>query len=90
MYKTLGNGFKLTYQEGGVKNLFLGWAPTAIGYSSQGVFKFAFYEVFKNLYSEILGEEKSYVYRTSVYLVRYWVKWQSCRRGAQLIVNFNP
>jgi solute carrier family 25 phosphate transporter 3 len=67
-YKSLGNGFKLTFQEGGVKNLFLGWAPTAIGYSMQGVCKFGFYEVFKNIYSGMLGEENSYLYRTSLYL----------------------
>ena len=68
-YKNLGNGFKLTYQEGGVKNLYLGWAPTAFGYSAQGICKFGFYEVFKNIYSGLLGEENSYVYRTSLYLV---------------------
>merc|ERR1712141_899672 len=55
-YKTLGNGFKLTFQEGGAGGLFLGWAPTAIGYSMQGICKFGFYEVFK------------YLYRTSLYL----------------------
>ena len=35
-YKNLGNGFKLTFQEGGAAGLFLGWAPTALGYSAQG------------------------------------------------------
>ena len=35
-YKSLGNGFKLTVAESGAKGLFLGWAPTAIGYSMQG------------------------------------------------------
>ena len=35
---------------------------------SQGLCKFGFYEVFKNLYSGILGEENSYLYRTSLYL----------------------
>jgi len=69
-YKSLGNGFKVTLQEGGPKNLFLGWAPTAIGYSLQGICKFGFYEVFKNIYSGMLGEENSYLYRTSLYLVR--------------------
>jgi len=67
-YKSLGNGFKLTIQEGGAKNLFLGWAPTAFGYSAQGICKFGFYEVFKNVYSGILGEENSYLYRTGLYL----------------------
>merc|ERR1711973_214680 len=67
-YKSLGNGFKLTVAEQGARGLFLGWAPTAIGYSMQGLCKFGFYEVFKNIYSGILGEEKSFLYRTSLYL----------------------
>merc|ERR1711878_215030 len=68
-YKTLGNGFKLTVQEGGAAGLFLGWAPTAIGYTAQGICKFGFYELFKNVYGGIVGEENSYLYRTYLYLV---------------------
>lgn len=67
-YKSLGNGFKLTYQEGGAGGLFLGWAPTALGYSAQGICKFGFYEFFKNIYSGMIGEENTYLYRTSLYL----------------------
>lgn len=67
-YKNLGTGFKLTFQEGGAGGLFLGWAPTCIGYSMQGLCKFGFYEVFKNMYSEMMGEENTYLYRTSLYL----------------------
>merc|ERR1711884_400037 len=61
-------GFKITYAEGDPKGMVLGWAPTCIGYSAQGLCKFGFYEVFKNIYSGILGEENSYLYRTSLYL----------------------
>merc|ERR1712117_129968 len=67
-YKNTITGFKITYAEGGPKGMVLGWAPTAIGYSAQGLCKFGFYEVFKNIYSGILGEENSYLYRTSLYL----------------------
>merc|ERR1719516_496956 len=67
-YKTLGNGFKVTVADAGVKGLLLGWAPTAIGYSAQGLCKFGFYEVFKNLYGNALGEENAYLYRTGLYL----------------------
>jgi len=67
-YKSLGNGFKVTVAEQGAKGLFLGWAPTAIGYSAQGLCKFGFYEVFKDLYSRAIGEENTYLYRTSLYL----------------------
>jgi len=67
-YKSLGNGFKLTVKDGGAKALFLGWAPTAIGYSAQGLCKFGFYEVFKNVYGDMLGEENAYLWRTGLYL----------------------
>merc|ERR1712002_1199773 len=67
-YKSLGNGFKVTVADGGAKGLLLGWAPTAIGYTAQGICKFGFYEFFKNIYSGILGEENTYLYRTSLYL----------------------
>jgi len=67
-YKSLGNGFKLTIAEGGAAGLYLGWAPTAIGYSMQGLCKFGFYEVFKSVYGDAMGEENAYLYRTSLYL----------------------
>ena len=59
---------QVTIAEGGVKGLGRGWAPTCIGYTMQGVGKFGFYEVFKNMYGNILGEENAYIYRTSLYL----------------------
>lgn len=68
-YQNIGQGFKVTIaEEGFAAGLTKGWAPTAIGYSMQGLGKFGFYEIFKILYSNILGEEKSYLYRTSLYL----------------------
>jgi len=67
-YKNIGQGFKVTLQDGGVKGLARGWAPTFIGYSMQGLCKFGFYEVFKILYGNMMGEEYSYLYRTTLYL----------------------
>merc|ERR1712119_276531 len=67
-YKGIFQGGALTIKESGVRGLGLGWAPTAIGYSMQGLCKFGFYEVFKILYSNLIGEEKSYLYRSSLYL----------------------
>ncbi|XP_065657041.1 solute carrier family 25 member 3 [Hydra vulgaris] len=67
-YKSIGNGFRVTVAEEGLRGLTLGWAPTLIGYSMQGLCKFGFYELFKNVYSSMIGEEKSYLYRTSLYL----------------------
>lgn len=55
-YKNILNGFKVTLREDGARGLAKGWAPTFIGYSMQGLCKFGFYEVFKILYSNMLGE----------------------------------
>jgi len=68
-YKNLGNGFKVTVADAGARGLFLGWAPTAIGYTAQGICKFGFYEVFKNFYGGLMGEENAFLYRTSLYLI---------------------
>ncbi|XP_053884613.1 phosphate carrier protein, mitochondrial isoform X1 [Malaclemys terrapin pileata] len=67
-YKSIFNGFSVTVKEDGVRGLAKGWAPTFFGYSMQGLCKFGFYEVFKVLYGNLLGEENSYLWRTSLYL----------------------
>ena len=61
-------GFKVTLADEGVRGLGRGWAPTCIGYSLQGLGKFGLYEVFKVQYSNLLGDELSYTWRTSLYL----------------------
>lgn len=55
--------------EDGTRGLVKGWAPTFFGYSIQGMFKFGLYEVFKVYYSALIGEEMSYEYRTTLYLI---------------------
>merc|ERR1712179_325098 len=35
----------------------------------QGICKFGFYEVFKNLYGGMMGEENAFLYRTTLYLI---------------------
>ncbi|XP_046890517.1 solute carrier family 25 member 3b [Hypomesus transpacificus] len=67
-YKSIFNGFSVTLKEDGTRGLAKGWAPTFIGYSMQGLCKFGFYEVFKTVYSDMLGEENTYLWRTSLYL----------------------
>ena len=57
------------FSEEGFLGLTKGWEATLIGYSLQGFGKFAFYEIFKRFYGEILGEENAYLYRTTVYLI---------------------
>lgn len=67
-YKGIFQGFKVTLAEDGARGLGKGWAPTAFGYSMQGLGKFGFYEMFKIFYGNLLGEELSYTWRTSLYL----------------------
>jgi len=67
-YGGIVQGFKVTLAEEGVRALAKGWAPTLIGYSMQGIGKFGFYELFKIVYSGMLGEENTYLWRTSLYL----------------------
>ena len=55
-YKSIVTGFKVTLAEEGSRGLAKGWAPTFIGYSIQGLGKFGFYEAFKILYGNMLGE----------------------------------
>ncbi|KAF1758997.1 hypothetical protein GCK72_015457 [Caenorhabditis remanei] len=67
-YTGTASGLRTTIAEEGARALAKGWAPTLIGYSAQGLGKFGFYEVFKNVYADMLGEENAYLYRTSLYL----------------------
>lgn len=56
MYKSLGDGIKTLYSTKGVRGITTGWAPTLVGYSFQGMGKFGFYELFKDVYAKIAGE----------------------------------
>lgn len=66
-YPNLLAGMRTVLNQEGVAGLVKGWGPTAVGYSLQGAGKFGFYEVFKDLYSTMLGEEQAYQYRGIVY-----------------------
>ncbi|KAF0719117.1 Aste57867_1272 [Aphanomyces stellatus] len=55
-------------EQGGVLALYKGWAPTALGYSTQGMCKFGFYELFRDTISEAVGPDHAYTYRGSIYL----------------------
>ena len=67
-YGGIVKGFKVSVAESGVRELAKGWAPTLFGYSAQGLCKFGFYEVFKHVYADMLGEENAFLWRTSLYL----------------------
>jgi solute carrier family 25 phosphate transporter 3 len=64
LYKSIGDAVTKIRATEGLSGLTLGWAPTLIGYSLQGLAKFGFYEVFKDVYAGIVGQENVYKYRT--------------------------
>jgi len=67
-YTSMMGGLRTIIAEEGARGIFKGWAPTAIGYSLQGAGKFGLYELFKDVYSTIAGEENAFQYRGFIYL----------------------
>lgn len=62
-YRGLVSGLKTLIAEEGATGIWKGWAPTAIGYSLQGMFKYGLYEVFKDFYSNLAGKENTEKYK---------------------------
>eukprot|EP00923_Selenidium_pygospionis_P043455 GHVN01074993.1.p1 GENE.GHVN01074993.1~~GHVN01074993.1.p1 ORF type:complete len:346 (+),score=33.74 GHVN01074993.1:198-1235(+) len=56
-YTGLISGFRKIVAEEGASGLKLGWGPTLAGYSMQGLCKFGLYEVFKDFYGNMAGED---------------------------------
>lgn len=52
----------------GISALTLGWAPTFIGYSFQGFFKYGLYETFKYHYSNLVGASYAEKYKDLLYV----------------------
>lgn len=69
LYSSLGDGFRKIRAAEGMRGLTVGWVPTFIGYSAQGFGKFGFYEIFKDVYKKIVGEENAAKYQTVGFLV---------------------
>jgi len=66
-YKGLVSGMKMIVAEEGATAVWKGWFPTLIGYSAQGALKYGLYEVFKDVYSNALGEENAKKYKALVW-----------------------
>lgn len=66
-YKGLVSGLSTIMKEEGAAAVWKGWFPTLVGYSLQGAFKYGLYEVFKDFYSNALGEEKSKKYKSLIW-----------------------
>jgi solute carrier family 25 phosphate transporter 3 len=67
-YTGLGSGLKLLLKEEGSTGILKGVGPTLVGYSLQGMFKYGLYEVFKDLYMNLAGEEAAEKYKPAIWL----------------------
>ncbi|KAF8517904.1 mitochondrial carrier protein [Hysterangium stoloniferum] len=67
-YKGLGSGLRTLIAEEGATGIWKGVGPTLLGYSLQGMFKYGLYEVFKDTYSNLAGEEAANKYKPFIWL----------------------
>lgn len=67
-YKGLTSGLSTIVREEGQAGLWKGFGPTFVGYSLQGLFKYGLYEVFKDYYSNVAGEENTQKYKPLIWL----------------------
>ena len=67
-YKGLSSGLKTLIAEEGSTGIWKGFGPTFVGYSLQGMFKYGLYEVFKDTYMNLAGEEASAKYKPAIWL----------------------
>jgi solute carrier family 25 phosphate transporter 3 len=67
-YTGLSSGVKLLLAEEGANGIWKGFGPTFVGYSLQGMFKYGLYEVFKDFYMNLAGEEAAEKYKPAIWL----------------------
>ncbi|KAH8111087.1 mitochondrial carrier protein [Phellopilus nigrolimitatus] len=67
-FKGLTSGLATLVREEGQNGIWKGVGPTFVGYSLQGMFKYGLYEVFKDAYSNVAGEENSKKYKSLIWL----------------------
>ena len=67
-YKGLGSAIRTLVAEEGATGIWKGFGPTLVGYNLQGMFKYGLYEVFKDSYQNLAGEELSNKYKPAIWL----------------------
>ena len=67
-YKGLSSGLATLVREEGQTGIWKGFGPTLVGYSLQGLFKYGLYEVFKDTYMNMAGEEAATRYKPAIWL----------------------
>lgn len=65
----MGDTFSIIRSTEGLKGFRLGFLPTMIGYHLQGLGKYGFYEVFKDLYGKVVGPENAAKNKTLGYAI---------------------
>lgn len=64
---TIGT-LKTIVAEEGAKGVWKGFGPTFVGYSLQGMFKYGLYEIFKDYYMNLAGQEATDRYKGAIWL----------------------
>jgi len=64
LYKSIPDGFRQIMAQEGLKGFTHGWFPTLAGYGAQGMCKFGFYEMFKDVFRAAAGPENAVKYQT--------------------------
>jgi len=67
-YKGLTSALGTLVREEGQTGIWKGFGPTLVGYSLQGMFKYGLYEVFKDTYMNLAGEETANKYKPAIWL----------------------
>ncbi|KAJ7449561.1 mitochondrial carrier protein [Mycena latifolia] len=67
-YNGLFPSIRTLMKEEGQTGIWKGFGPTFVGYSLQGMFKYGLYEVFKDAYMNLAGEEMSNKYKPVIWL----------------------
>jgi len=67
-YKGSISSLKTIIAEEGTRGIWKGFGPTLVGYSLQGMFKYGLYEIFKDQYMNLAGEEASQNYKGAIWL----------------------
>lgn len=79
IYTSLGHGIRSIRAADGLPGLMTGWAPTLIGYSLQGMAKFGFYELFKDVFAGIVGPQNAVTYKV--------IGWSISSASAEVIAD---
>jgi len=67
-YRGLTSGLTTILREEGQAGLWKGVGPTFAGYSLQGMLKYGLYEIFKDYYSNLAGQEATEKYKGVIWL----------------------